>query len=447
MPEFNRLTEKQLTVQSIFSFQFIAGLVLITMVVSLAAGSYPALILSNFQPVKVLKGSFKNTGSGQLVRKSLIVFQFSISVLLIVCTVIMQKQLGYIQKKDMGYNRDHVLVLPMDDRMLNNLQTIKQELKSNERQKRCGMCRSTPVQIGGGYNMRSAVMPENQQIAVTANPIDEDFVKTTGLKIVAGADLSQQDMKDAALPDTGKLKRVYHFILNESAARELGWTPEKAVGQRMFLDASRPGYVKGVVKDFNFASVHEAIKPLVLFTLQRGRTMLVKLTGNNVPQTLAFVESKWKELVPYRPFEYRFMDDDFNNLYNSELRLGTVLNIFSSVAIILACLGLFGLSAYSAKQRVKEIGIRKVLGAKVGNIVTTLSADFVKLVLISIIISSPLAWWLTNKWLQGFAYRAEVTAWIFIAAGLAVVFIALLTVSIQTIKAAMANPVRSLRNE
>jgi len=447
LPEFNQLTQRQLAIQSIFSAQFIAGLVLITLLVSLAAGSYPALILSNFQPVKVLKGAFKNTGSGQLVRKSLIVFQFSISALLIVCTVIMQKQLSFIQNKDMGYNRDHVLVLPMDAKMHDHLDAIKQEFKSNHNVQSVTTCDNTPVNIGGGYNMRSSVMPENQQIAVTANVIDEDFVKTIGLKIVAGADLSQQDMKDVSYQDADRSKRVYHFILNESAAKELGWTPQKAIGQKMYLDASRPGFVKAVVKDFNFESIHNPIKPLVLFPQVWGRTLLVKISGDNIRQTIAFLGSKWKQLVQSRPFEYHFLDEDFNNLYNSELRLGTVLNIFSSVAIVLACLGLFGLSAYSVKQRVKEVGIRKVLGARVGNIVTTLSADFVKLVLISILISSPLAWWLTDKWLQGFAYRAEVTAWIFIAAGMAVVFIALLTVSIQTIKAASANPVTSLRNE
>jgi len=447
LPEFNRLTEKQLSVQSIFSFQFISGLISITALVSLAAGSYPALILSSFQPVKVLKGAFKNTGSGQLVRKSLIVFQFSISVLLIVSTVIMQKQLSYIQKKDMGYNRDQVLVLPLDKRMLNEMQTIKTELKSDNNIRSVSACASTPVEINGGYNMRSAPMPENQQIAVTAGQIDEDFIKTTGLKIVAGADLNHQDILDISHTDAEHAKNVYHFVLNESAAKELGWSPEQAIGQRMFLDASRPGFVKAVVKDFNFQSVYTPIQPLVLFPGMWSRQLMVKLGGGNIPQTVSFIGSKWKELVPYRPFEYHFLDEDFNKLYNSELRLGSVLDIFSSVAIILACLGLFGLSAYSAKQRVKEIGIRKVLGAKVGNIVTTLSADFVKLVLISIIISSPLAWWLTNKWLQGFAYRAGVTAWIFIGAGLAVIIIALLTVSIQTIKAALANPVASLRNE
>jgi len=445
LPEFNQLTEKQLTVGSIFSAQFIVGLLVIIGSVSLLAGCYPAFILSNFQPVKVLKGSFKNTNAGQWVRKSLIVFQFSISVLLIVSTFIMQKQLGYIQSKNLGYSRDRVLVLPMDRTMLGNIQVIKQEFKSDNNVQSVSACVSTPVQIVGGYNMRSSVMPENQQIAVTANPIDEDFVKTTGLKIIAGNDLTQQDIKDVSNND--RVQNTYHFIINESAAKELGWTPESAIGQKMFLDASRPGFVKAVVKDFNFESLHNPIKPLVLFPEIRGRQLLLKLSAGNIPQTISFLRSKWKQLVPQRPFEYRFMDDDFNRLYNSELRLGTVLNIFAAVAIALACLGLFGLSAYAAKQRVKEIGIRKVLGARINDIVATLSADFIRLVFVSIIISVPVAWWLMNKWLQGFAYRISITGWIFVVAGITVLLIAFLTVSIQTIKAAMANPVKSLRNE
>ncbi|MDR3693715.1 ABC transporter permease [Mucilaginibacter sp.] len=445
LPAFNQLTEKQLSIQAIFSAQFIGGLILVTILVSFLAGIYPALILSNFQPVKVLKGSFKNTVSGQWVRKSLIVFQFSISVLLIVSTFIIQKQLNYIRNKNLGYNRDRVLVLPMSKKMLDNIAVIKQEFKSDRHIQNVSACVSTPVSIGGGYNMRSSVMPENQQIAVTANPIDDDFVKTTGLQLVAGTDLSEQDIKDVSNKDQNQ--NTYHFILNESAAKELGWTPERAIGQKMFLDASRPGYVKAVVKDFNFESLHHPIKPLVLFPEIAGRQLLIKISGDHIQQTITFLGSKWKTLVPDRPFEFHFLDEDFNKLYNSEMRLGTVLNIFSGVAIALACLGLFGLSAYAAKQRVKEIGIRKVLGAGVDNIVATLSADFVKLVFASVVVSTPLAWWLMNEWLQDFAYRITINAWVFIAAGGTVILIAVLTVSIQTIKAAMANPVKSLRSE
>jgi len=445
LPFFNQLAEKQLAANALFSLPVIDGAILLIVLVSLLAGSYPALVLSNFQPVKVLKGSFKNTGSGQWVRKFLIVFQFSISVVLIVSTFIIQNQLSYIQNKKLGYNRDRVVVLPMDQKMMDNLTVIKQEFKSDNNVLSVSRCSSTPVSIGSGYNMRSAIMPENQQIAVTGDPIDEDFIKTTGLQLTAGSDLSQQDIKDVSNPD--RSKRKYHFILNESAAKQLGWTPEEAIGKKMFMDDSRPGTVRGVVKDFNFESMHNPIKPLVLFPEIRGRALLVKLKGNNIPRTIAFLESKWKALIPYRPFEYHFMDEDFNKLYSSEIRLGKILNIFAAIAIALACLGLLGLSSYSAKQRIKEIGVRKVLGASVSNIAALLSVDFVKLVFVAIIVSSPIAWWLMTKWLQGFAYKINISWWIFVLSGVVAVTIAIITVSFQAVKAALMNPVKSLRTE
>lgn len=445
LPVFNQLTEKQLSINAFFSVPFIGGSLLLIILVSLLAGTYPALILSNFQPVKVLKGAFKNTGSGQWVRKSLTVFQFAISVVLIVSTFIMQKQLNYIQNKRLGYNRDRVLVLPMDNKMINNIDMIKQEFKANGNVISVAGCTNLPTSIVSGYNMRSAVMPENQQIAVTANVIDEDFVNTIGLQIVAGTNLTHQDIKDVSFPD--QTKNIYHFILNESAAKQLGWTPGQAIGKKMFMDASRPGYVKAVVKDFNFESLHNPIKPLVLFPETRVRALLLKLSGNDLHQTISFLESKWKALVPNRPFEYHFLDEDFNRLYSSELRLGKVLTIFASIAIALACLGLLGLSSYTAKQRVKEIGIRKVLGASVSNIAALLSIDFVKLVLIAIVISTPIAWWVMNKWLQSFAYKTEMNWWIFLVAGGSAVFIAIATISFQSIKTALANPVKSLRSE
>ncbi|HVW15147.1 MAG TPA: ABC transporter permease [Mucilaginibacter sp.] len=444
LPVFNELTQKQLDVGDLFSMQIIAGVILLIAVVSLLAGTYPALILSNFQPVKVLKGAFKNTGSGQWVRRSLIVFQFAISVMLIVSTVIIQKQLHYIQNKNLGYNRDQVLVLPVTYNM-KSTDLLKQEFKANSHIISVSRCVSTPVNILGGYDMRSSEMPENQQIAVTADPVDEDFVKTVGLHIVAGTDLVNQDIKDVMNQDDKK--NIFHFILNESAAKQLGWTPEQAIGKRMYLGDDRPGFVKAVVKDFNFESLHSAIRPLVLFPEDRGRSLLVKINSTDLPQTISFLESKWKELVPSRPFEYHFLDDDFNALYSAELRLGQVLTIFASIAIALACPGLLGLSAYAAKQRVKEIGIRKVLGAGVANITVLLSVDFVKLVLVSICISAPLAWWLMSSWLQSFAYKTDINLWVFVIAGLASLSIAVATISFQSIKAALTNPVKSLRSE
>lgn len=445
LPVFNQLSDKQLTIDAIFSVQFIAAALLLIILVSLLAGTYPALILSKFQPVKVLKGSFKNTGSGQLVRKSLIVFQFSISVILMISTFIMQKQLNYIQNKNLGYNRDQVLVLPIDNRMEDKIDLFKQQFKSDSHVLSVSACVSTPVDILGGYNMRSSVMPQTQQLAVTANPIDNDFVKTTGLQIVSGSDLDQQDMKDVSNKDD-KLN-VFHFIINESAAKELGWTPQQAIGKKMFLGDNRPGFVKGVVRDFNFQSLHNPIKSLVMFPQTYERTFLLKLQGNDLKQTISSLEIKWKQLAPYRPFEYRFLDEDFNKLYSSEMRLGKVLTVFASIAIALACLGLLGLSAYAAKQRVKEIGIRKVLGASVSNITALLSIDFVKLVFVSIIVSIPVAWWMMNKWLLSFAYKTEMNWWIFAVAGICAVAIALITISFQSIKSALANPVKSLRSE
>lgn len=445
MPWFNRLTGKELQATALFSLPFIVFSVFIVACVSLLAGSYPALMLTRFQPVKVLKGSFKNTASGRGLRKSLIVFQFAVSVFLIVATLITQKQLYYIQHKKLGYDREHVLVLPMDDKMLANLSLIKQEFGSDPDVISISRCVRSPVEGGGGYNMRSAVMPNNEQITVTANPVDEDFITTTGLQIITGADFTAQDIKDVSGDEQDK--KQYHFILNESAAKQLGWTPQEAVGKKMFLGDSRQGVVRGVIKDFHFESLHTGIKPFVLFPELRARELLVKLSGQNLPQAISFLASKWKQIVPDRPFEYRFMDDDYNRLYSAELRLGKIMQLFALTAILLACLGLFGISSYTTQQRFKEVGIRKVLGASVAGIVQILSWEFLKLVLIAACIALPLAWLAMKKWLQDFAYRVNISLDVLVLAGALALLIALITISFQAIKAATVNPVKSLRTE
>jgi putative ABC transport system permease protein len=444
MPAFNQLTGKQLQVTSLLSLPFLLFSFFVAIGISLLAGSYPAFILVKFQPVKVLKGAFKNTGSGQWLRRSLIVFQFVISVFLIISTLSIQKQLYFIQHKKLGYDREHVLVMPMNEKMLANMDVIKQEFKSNPDVISVSRCFRSPVEGGGGYNMRSATMPEDQQMNVTANPIDEDFVKTMGLQIIAGSDLTRQDIADASHSDWDK--DVYHFILNEFAARQLGWSPQEAINKKMYM-GSRAGFVRGVVKDFHFETLHNPIKPFILFTEFRGRELLVKLSGNHLQQTISFLESKWKNLVPDRPFEYRFLDDDYNKLYNAEMRLGKIMDLFSGIAILLACLGLFGLSSYAAQQRIKEIGIRKVLGASARTITIALSKDFVGLAIVAIVIALPIAWWATNKWLQDFSYRTDINWSIYVAAGLVTILLSIITVAFQAIKAARANPVKSLRTE
>ena len=468
LPAFNKLADRVLPAASLFSLPFLGLSLGIAVVVSLLAGSYPALILAKFQPVKVLKGAFKNTRSGQGLRQSLIVFQFVISVFLIVSTFIMQGQLSYIRNKKLGYDRDHVLVLPLNQKMMPRIDYIKTTLTSNKDVVSVSHSSESPVSIVGGYNMRSATMPEDQQLAVTAGRIDEDFIRTTGLQLMEGEDLSKQDMRDAnpaffaaaggggangaggagsgGGADSAK-EPLFHFILNESAARQLGWTPKDAIGKRMFLDATRPGFVKGVVKDFNFESLHNAIRPLVLFPEMRAGKLLVRVTGQHIPETITFLETKWKDLVPFIPFEYHFLDEDYNRIYSSELRLGQVMNLFSGIAIVLACLGLFGLSSYAAKQRVKEIGIRKVLGASLTNLAVLLSANFVRLALVAICIAYPLSWWAMTKWLQGFAYRTDIDWRTFLLAGLMVMVVTLATVSIQAVKTALLNPVKNLKAE
>lgn len=442
---FNNLTGRQLHAGSFFSLPFLLFCLIVAITVSFLAGSYPALILTKFQPVKVLKGAFKNTASGQLLRKSLIVFQFVISVFLIVSTFIVQKQLYFIQHKNLGYDREHVLVLPMDDKMLANIDLIKQEFKSIPGVISAARCVRSPVEGGGGYNMRTATMPEDQQINVTANPIDEDYIKTVSLQIIAGADLTTQDVKDASNAFDWS-KNSYHFILNESAAKQLGWTPQEAIGKKMYM-GTRAGLVRGVVKDFHFESLHSPIQSFILFTELRGRELLVKLSGKHLQQSISSLQTKWKTLVPDRPFEYRFMDDDYNKLYSSEIRLGKVMNIFSSIAILLACLGLFGLSSYAAQQRIKEIGIRKVLGASIRDIIMALSKDFIRLTIIAIVVALPIAWWATTKWLQDFNYKTNNSWSIYAIAGLLTILFTVITVSFQAVKAAVGNPVKSLRTE
>ncbi len=446
LPWFNRLTGKYLQVHELFTLPFTLGTIFITLIVTVGAGSYPALILARFQPATVLKGVFRNSESGRVLQQSLTVFQFAISVLLIASTFVIQQQLNFIQSKSPGYDREHVMVLPMNQKMLGSLPVLKKELTARADVRVVSRCVSTPVQIAGGYAMRSAAMPEGEQISVTGNPVDEDYIDATGLEIIAGAGFTEQDMKDAESEDVSKI--IYHFILNERAASQLGWTPEEAVGKKMFLGGHRQGFVKGVVKDFHFKSFHQAIEPLVLFNEQRGHGhVLVKISGGDIRETISFVETKWKEIVPYMPFDYRFLDEDFTALYRSELQLGKVMNLFAAVAIILACAGLFGLSSHIVQQRVKEIGIRKVMGASLLNILRILSGNFVRLIFLAVVIGSLVAYVAMEQWLQDFAYRIEIQWWVPVAAGALAIGIALVTISFQALKAAMANPVESLRSE
>jgi putative ABC transport system permease protein len=275
--------------------------------------------------------------------------------------------------------------------------------------------------------------------------MDEDFIKTMQLKIVAGTDFTRGDL---ALMDTTNHNKnfQYAFMLNETAAKALGWTPEQAIGKE--ISKGKPGRVKAVVKDFNFKSFHDQIGPLLIFLdHEQTQNLFIRISGNNTVAAIQNMEKVWKDRINYRPFEYRFLDDDYDALYRTEQRTAGVFSTFSTLAIVLACLGLFAITAFTVVQRTKEIGIRKVLGAKISAIILLIAKDFLVLVIIATVIASPIAWYVASKWLHDFAYRIPIQWWIFIVAGAASLIVAALTISVQALKAALANPVKSLKTE
>ncbi|ADB40574.1 ABC transporter permease [Spirosoma linguale] len=444
LPVFNDLSDRQFSVSSWFEPGNLLLLAGIGLVVSLIAGSYPALVLARFEPVRVLKGHLKTAGAGQF-RRALIVFQFAITAFLIISTLLVRNQLAFVQQKKLGYSKDHVLMLPVDKQVNEKIAAIKSEFRQNADVQHVSLASESPVFVEGGYGMRSARMAADQRKMVAGVTIDEDYVPTMSLQLIAGSNLNAADMERISRTDNDSLTRS-RFILNEAAVKELGWTPQQAIGQWLDMNG-RLGEIKGVVADFHFASMKQKIGPLVLFPQNGGEILLVKLSGSQLPNTLRFLESKWRTLIPDRPFSYEFMDEEFNKLYAAETRTGLIFSIFAFLSIFLACLGLFGLSAYTTAQRTKEIGVRKVLGASVFSIVGLLSKDFLKLVLVALVIASPLAWYAMNQWLNDFAYKIDIEWWVFALAGILAVGIALLTVSFQSVKAALMNPVKSLRSE
>ncbi|TWJ04889.1 putative ABC transport system permease protein [Mucilaginibacter frigoritolerans] len=440
---FNQLSGIQFKYGAFFDPEIIISVIVLAIVMGLAAGIYPALLLSNAKLSKILKAGFSFT-SGKGTRKSLIIFQFVISIFLIITTVVILQQLSYIRNKDIGYNKSDVVVLPIgyNNMSMTRINELKKEIRNTPGVESVATANNEPVNVMWGDAIKT---DDGKSLTVNALPMDEDFIKTLQLKIIAGKDFDHTDVLQ--MDTTNNYKNFhYSFILNETAVRALGWTPEQAIGKKISKDL--PGTIKAVVKDFNFKSFHSTISPLLIFLdyYQTG-DLFVRITGKNTSNTIGAIENIWKQRVPERPFEYKFLDDDYDALYRNEQRTAKVFTTFSVLAILLACLGLFAITAFSVVQRTKEIGIRKVLGANISSIVLLISKDFLLMVFIAMIIASPVAWFMSNKWLQDFAYRIHINAWIFIVAGLASLVIAAVTISIQAIKAALANPVNSLKSE
>ncbi|PWT98469.1 MAG: cell division protein FtsX [Bacteroidetes bacterium] len=442
LPYFNQVSGKHIEMALLSRPWIVLGLIALVIVVGLLAGSYPAFVLSSFQPIVVLKGKLAAGFKNKWLRGGLVVFQFFISIVLIIGTIIIYTQLNYIRNKDLGFNREQVLVIKGTSALGNQARAFKDDVLKINGVQSGTMTGFLPT---SGWRTDNPLFPDaslNQKTAVSAQNwrVDEDYIPTLGMKMSKGRNFSKEFQTDSTA-----------VILNESAAKLFGFTDPINKSVYTLTNFPAPGskqfHVVGVVKDFNFNSLREQVSPLVLFLSQENGSMAFRLNTANITGIISKIESDWTRMAPSQPFSYSFMDDDFNNIYNSEQRIGKIFVSFAILAIFIACLGLFGLVTYAAEQRRREIGIRKVLGASVGNIIGMLSKDFLWLVLISAIIAFPIAWWSMNKWLQDFAYRIHISWWIFVFAAILAMLIACITVGFQAFKAAISNPVKSLRTE
>ncbi len=434
LPQFNEITGKQLRLT--FDSTFIFSAIAIALFTGLVSGSYPAFYLSNFNPTAVLKGKLPTSVSELLIRRGLVVFQFASSVVFIIGFIVIKKQMDLIQTKNLGYNRDNIITFKREGKITGDPETFLSTLKTIPGVVNVGCIAGS---IFDGWDSQSGFSwsgKEAEKEHMFQSPrISYDAIETLGLKVLRGRSFSREFKDD----DT-------KFILNESAVKMMGLTdPVGKIVKTFDGDCE----IVGVVNDFQYGSMHQAIQPLV-FRFRDGESapnVLVKIKAGSEQTSIKQIESTYKKFQPNYPFEFSFLDSDYKALYAAEERVGTLSRYFAALAIIISCLGLFGLAAFTAQKRQKEIGIRKVVGATVTNIVFMLSKDFLKLVAISILIAFPLGWWAMSEWLQSFAYRTDIGLAIFLLAGVSILLITLCTVSFQAIKAAIANPMKSLRTE
>lgn len=428
---FERITGQQI-LQTIFAdWQNLIGLIVFSLFAGLLAGVYPALYLTKFKPVKILKGNLKLSGNKGL-RGGLVVFQFAIAICLIISSLVVFQQLNYMQEADKGFEQEGVLTIENITELGQNAIAFQKEIERFPQVKMTSFNDRMPA--GSFLWMYSYKTPEMEKaISMQTFPADENYLSTLGFRLIKGRNFSKDLPSDSTA-----------VLLNQAAVKALGLTGKDPIGMEVTDEGHK---VIGVIQDFNFSSLKNEIEPVALTFDAEGRRLSIKLSGTQMADFVEQLESTWQKFGPPEPISYAFLDDNFAKLAEKEKMLGQAVGIFTLMAIFIACLGLFGLAAFMAEQRTKEIGIRKVLGANVAGIVGLLSKDFLKLVIIAILIAAPFSYFFMDKWLQDFAYRIEMQWWVFAVAGIGAMLIAFLTISVQSIKAALANPIQSLKNE
>ncbi len=437
LPLFNELSAKNISI-NFLDFKLIGGLLGVALLAGLISGSYPAFFLSSFNPVKVLKGALFLGGRKSYLRNGLVVMQFSISIILMVSTLVVNNQLKFIRNRDMGFNKENLLYLQMPQvgDLMHNYATLKATLSENTKTADYTLLEHLPTDLTTGTtDVKWEGKDLSKQIVFPHIGVDGHFIKTFGMHLVAGRSFDDNNKSDP-----------FNYILNETAVKAMGMSISSAVGKLITMNGNK-GEIIGVVKDFNFKPVQQLIEPLILRYTNRGGFVVVRTTPANMQRNIANLKAVFQKIYPDYPLTYGFVDQDLSRLYMSEQRMGELFNIFSVVSIIVSCLGLFGLATFAAQRRIKEIGVRRVLGASAAGIVALLAKDFVKLVAAASFVAFPLAWWVMNKWLDNYVYRIHISWWMFAAAGILALVIAFITVSSQAIKAALMNPVKSLKAE